>query len=85
MLLIAGVSKNKDSDVIENFVAFIPDFFINYKVYLKTDYFIQLKLRILDVGLTNMSFFEKSVEIQKKICYTFKAGCEIAFLSDLRF
>lgn len=43
-------------------------------------YFIQLKF----VRLTNVSFFEKSVEIREKICYTFKAGYEIAFLSELR-
>lgn len=32
-----------------------------------------------------MSFFEKSVEFLKKICYTFKAGFKIAFLSYLKF
>ena len=48
------------------------NFFTNYKVYLKTYSFIQLKSQISNVKLANMSFFEKSVEFLKKICYTFK-------------
>ena len=54
------------------FVIFTRDFFINYKVYLKADYFIQLKLKIIECRACECVFFEKSVEIWEKICYTFK-------------
>lgn len=57
---------------IKNFVASIRNFFSNYKVYLKTYSFIQLKLQISKGRRANMSFFEKSVEFLEKICYTFK-------------
>ena len=53
-------------------VAFTRDFFVNYKVYLKADYFIQLKLAIIEYRACECVFFEKSIEIWEKICYTFK-------------
>lgn len=55
------------------------NFFSTYKVYLKTYAFIQLKLQISKVRRANMSFFEKSVEFLKKICYTFKQVLKMHF------
>ena len=47
----------------EMLVVFTRDFFVNYKVYLKADYFIQLKLAIIEYRACECVFFEKSIEI----------------------